>query len=34
MVYFFQRSIANRIREQDPGTLEALALMVMPQYRP
>ncbi|MCE8035619.1 MAG: hypothetical protein LPK20_05345 [Halomonas sp.] len=30
VVYFFQRSIANRIREQDPGTLEALALMVIP----
>lgn len=30
LVYFFQRSIANRIREQDPGTLEALALMVTP----
>jgi hypothetical protein len=31
MVYFFQRSIASRIREQDPGTLEALALMVAPE---
>ena len=31
MVYFFQRSIASRIREQDPGTLEALALMVSPE---
>ncbi|MCG6659188.1 hypothetical protein HOP52_15625 [Halomonas campisalis] len=30
VVYFFQRHIANRIREQDPGTLEALALMVIP----
>ncbi|MBA2779958.1 hypothetical protein [Billgrantia kenyensis] len=30
MVYFFQRSIANRIREQDPSTLEALAMMVVP----
>lgn len=30
MVYFFQRRIANRIREQDPATLEALALMVVP----
>ncbi|WP_104201629.1 hypothetical protein [Billgrantia saliphila] len=30
VVYFFQRSIANRIREQDPCTLEALALMVVP----
>ncbi|SDK62922.1 hypothetical protein [Billgrantia gudaonensis] len=30
LVYFFQRRIANRIREQDPTTLEALALMVIP----
>lgn len=30
MVYFFQRQIANRIRQEDPTTLEALALMVMP----
>lgn len=30
LVYFFQRRIANRIREQDPATLEALALMVIP----
>lgn len=29
-LYFFQRSIANRIRNEDPDTLEALALMVMP----
>ncbi|RKR02681.1 hypothetical protein C7446_2402 [Kushneria sinocarnis] len=28
IVYFFQRAIANRIREQDPETLEALAMMV------
>ncbi|PMR75382.1 hypothetical protein [Billgrantia endophytica] len=34
MVYFFQRSIANRIREQDPATLEALALMVIPGGSP
>ncbi|MFC2992881.1 hypothetical protein [Halomonas tibetensis] len=31
MVYFFQRQIANRIRHEDPATLEALALMVMPE---
>ena len=31
MVYFFQRQIANRIRQEDPATLEALALMVMPE---
>lgn len=31
LVYFFQRSIANRIREQDPQTLEALAMMVAPE---
>lgn len=30
LIYFFQRSIANRIREQDPHTLEALAMMVVP----
>ncbi|MEQ6918494.1 hypothetical protein [Halomonas aquatica] len=30
VVYFFQRQIANRIRQEDPTTLEALALMVMP----
>ncbi|MFG6137768.1 MULTISPECIES: hypothetical protein [Halomonas] len=30
VVYFFQRQIANRIRREDPETLEALALMVMP----
>lgn len=30
LIYFFQRSIANRIREQDPQTLEALAMMVVP----
>ncbi|ATJ81893.1 hypothetical protein ACFPTY_02845 [Halomonas beimenensis] len=30
VVYFFQRQIANRIRREDPATLEALALMVMP----
>lgn len=30
VVYFFQRQIANRIRHEDPVTLEALALMVMP----
>ncbi|WP_372613477.1 hypothetical protein [Halomonas sp.] len=29
VVYFFQRQIANRIRHEDPATLEALALMVM-----
>ena len=29
-LYFFQRNIANRIRNEDPDTLEALALMVMP----
>lgn len=29
-LYFFQRNIANRIRNEDPETLEALALMVMP----
>ncbi|GAA0568776.1 hypothetical protein ACFQH5_04755 [Halomonas salifodinae] len=28
VVYFFQRVIANRIKEEDPVTLEALALMV------
>ncbi|MCM2131184.1 hypothetical protein [Larsenimonas rhizosphaerae] len=28
LVYFFQRAIANRIKEQDPDTLNALALMV------
>lgn len=28
VVYFFQRAIANQIREQDPATLEALALMM------
>ncbi|HSH47679.1 MAG TPA: hypothetical protein VK991_03725 [Halomonas sp.] len=28
-VYFFQREIANRIRNEDPATLEALAIMVM-----
>ncbi|MGC3875361.1 hypothetical protein ACPF7Z_19125 [Halomonas sp. GXIMD04776] len=27
-VYFFQRAIANRIRQEDPATLEALACMV------
>lgn len=31
VVYFFQRQIANRIRREDPATLEALALMVMPE---
>lgn len=31
MVYFFQRQIANRIRREDPATLEALALMVTPE---
>lgn len=30
VVYFFQREIANRIRREDPATLEALAIMVMP----
>ncbi|MBR9771984.1 hypothetical protein C6W88_16005 [Halomonas litopenaei] len=30
VVYFFQRQIANRIRQEDPATLEALAMMVMP----
>ncbi|MDN6296537.1 MAG: hypothetical protein L0J54_00750 [Halomonas sp.] len=29
-LYFFQRHIANRILEEDPATLEALALMVVP----
>ncbi|WP_447555924.1 hypothetical protein [Vreelandella sp. EE22] len=29
-VYFFQRHIANRIQEEDPATLEALAMMVVP----
>lgn len=29
VVYFFQREIANRIRSEDPATLEALAIMVM-----
>jgi len=28
VVYFFQRAIANRIRQEDPDTLEALACMV------
>lgn len=28
VVYFFQRLIANRIKQEDPATLEALALMV------
>ncbi|SHE85864.1 hypothetical protein SAMN02745148_01243 [Modicisalibacter ilicicola DSM 19980] len=28
VVYFFQRSIANRIRQEDPATLEALACMM------
>jgi len=28
-VYFFQRHIANRILEEDPATLEALAMMVV-----
>jgi len=27
-IYFFQRAIANRIRQEDPTTLEALACMV------
>lgn len=27
-LYFFQRTIANRIKRQDPETLEALAMMV------
>lgn len=31
LVYFFQRNIANQIREQDPRTLEALAMMVIPE---
>ncbi|WP_413615063.1 hypothetical protein [Halomonas cupida] len=30
VVYFFQRQIANLIRDEDPATLEALAMMVMP----
>ncbi|MBB3232891.1 hypothetical protein [Halomonas stenophila] len=34
VVYFFQRQIANRIRHEDPATLEALALMVMPDADP
>lgn len=29
-VYFFQRHIANRILEEDPATLESLAMMVVP----
>ncbi|XKF16489.1 hypothetical protein LL947_04960 [Halomonas sp. BLK-85] len=29
-VYFFQRHIANQILEEDPDTLESLALMVVP----
>ena len=29
-VYLFQRHIANRILEEDPATLEALAMMVVP----
>lgn len=33
-VYFFQRQIANRIRQEDPATLEALALMVVPEGTP
>ncbi|MDT0500398.1 MULTISPECIES: hypothetical protein [unclassified Halomonas] len=33
-VYFFQRQIANRIRQEDPATLEALALMVVPEGIP
>ncbi|GHA90273.1 hypothetical protein [Modicisalibacter luteus] len=28
VVYFFQRAIANRIKQEDPTTLEALACMV------
>ena len=28
-VYFFQRHIANRILEEDPATLDALAMMVV-----
>lgn len=28
LVYFFQRAIANRIKNEDPATLEALAMMV------
>lgn len=28
VVYFFQRAIANRIKQEDPATLEALACMV------
>ena len=31
LVYFFQRNIANQIREQDPRTLEALAMLVIPE---
>lgn len=31
LVYFFQRHIANRILDEDPATLDALALMVMPE---
>ncbi|WP_447895624.1 hypothetical protein [Vreelandella sp. GE22] len=33
-VYFFQRHIANRILEEDPATLEALAMMVVPGDEP
>ncbi|AVI63869.1 hypothetical protein [Halomonas sp. GFAJ-1] len=29
-VYFFQRHIANQIMEEDPATLDALAMMVVP----
>lgn len=29
-LYFFQRHIANRIMEEDPATLDALALIVVP----
>ncbi|MGO2880456.1 MAG: hypothetical protein ACTIDT_10925 [Halomonas sp.] len=29
-VYYFQRHIANRILEEDPATLETLAMMVVP----
>ncbi|ALM51819.1 hypothetical protein [Halomonas huangheensis] len=34
VVYFFQRQIANLIRNEDAATLEALAMMVMPDSSP
>ncbi|GAB2785039.1 hypothetical protein GCM10027040_08960 [Halomonas shantousis] len=32
VVYFFQRTVANLIKQEDPDTLEALALMVTPGH--